>query len=175
MSKEKNTSKKASSKKVVAKKVTAKKAVAKTPSKVTKDVKKEISYRAIGQNVIVVVDGQQYSKKEAIKELRESLKELVLKFNARNTATGQKQIISFFNTKTEEVAKKVEKTKALKNKVSKVVEKTKANKSPITLADFEKADKLTDSEVERLEKLLSKHKKTTAPVENRRTNRRGEY
>lgn len=137
--------------------------------------KQEISYKQVGQNIIVIVDGQQYSKKEISKEKRDAIKEMVTKFNSKNTVTLQKQIVAEFNKKTEEIKEKVAKVAKVEKKVSKATKTSTATKELLIVDDLEQKDTLSDNETKRLEALLSKHKKTEAPKKNVPTKRRGEY
>lgn len=137
--------------------------------------KQEISYKQVGQNIIVIVDGQQYSKKEISKEKRDTIKEMVIKFNFKNTVTLQKQIIAEFNKKTEEIKEKVAKVAKVERKVAKANKVTTATKDLLVVDDLEQKDTLSDSEIKRLKALLNKHKKTEAPKKNIPTRRTGEY
>jgi hypothetical protein len=47
--------------------------------------KKEISYKAIGQNVIIVVNGKQYSKKMIEKSMRDEVKNMVISYNKKKS------------------------------------------------------------------------------------------
>lgn len=137
--------------------------------------KKEISYKQIGQNVIIVVDGQQFSKKMIKKEDRDNTKSLVEEFNKKNTITGQKKIISIFTTKEAELKEKVKAATKISKTVTKASKTAKGKKEEIKVTDVVKAPKLTKEKKEALSKKLASHKKTEIPKENKKTSRRGEY
>lgn len=159
--------------------------------------KKEISFKQIGQNVIVIVDGQQFTKKMAEKSDRESLKEKILTFNKKNTVTLQKEIVAVFTVQAEATKEKIAKVAKIQSKVTKakevIVKKTKAivtgktkavrklatkvsnAKTELLITDLEKAESLSEEEVARLAAVVATYKKPEAPVENKPTRRTGEH
>lgn len=97
--------------------------------------KKEISYKQIGQNVILIVEGKQYSRKVADKEERADVKANVEFYNKKNSATLLKDIISFMeeNKKTVETKKKL--IKAKKVEIKPIVAEIKPEKEVVEKAE----------------------------------------
>lgn len=67
-------------------------------------VKKEksfvpVTFKSIGQNVIVIVDGSQYSKKEELKEQREKIKNLVEEINTFKDDSKKDALVNIFKEK----------------------------------------------------------------------------
>jgi recombination DNA repair RAD52 pathway protein len=137
--------------------------------------KKEISYKQIGQNVIIVVDGQQYSKKMADRADRTKVFDLVTEFNKKNTITKQKEIISIFTVKEQEVKQKVAKVAKVDKQIKKATNTAKSKKEELKVTDVEKKPKISKEKSKELSKKLASHKKTEIPKENKKTTRRGEY
>lgn len=90
--------------------------------------KKEISYRGIGQNVILNIEGNQYSRKVAEKSERENIKKMVEDYNKKNNAKTVKDLINFMTIDTKERKKEIEQAKAKKE----VIEKPKVAKKKVT-------------------------------------------
>lgn len=132
-----------------------------TKTKTTK-VKKEISVRTVGRNVLMKIDGESFSRAVKSKEDREAIKEKVLAYNKRNSLKKEKEIIKFMlenkSTPTErkEVVKKAVAKKTVKPKTKKL---TKAQ-------EIEKAKKLLE------ENNYSVNEKRAKQA---RVSRRGEY
>lgn len=149
--------------------------------------KKEISYKQVGQNVIIVVNGQQYSKKMIEKSDRDSLKDNVISFNKKNTNTLEKKIIGIFTANAIAIKEKSAKLTKVSEKIQKATKAINISKSnsnskiktssvrELTLSDMEKEKQLSPEEIERLSNILAKYKPTKAPTENKPTRRRGEY
>lgn len=117
----KTTAKKATTKKSTAKKTTAKKSNSK--------VKKEISAKAVGRNVILIIDGQKHSKAFPDKTKREEILEKVEAYNKRNSIRKEKEIIELMLKETKKgkrTPKKQEKIEETKNKKSSKTELEKA-------------------------------------------------
>lgn len=85
--------------------------------------KKKISFRQIGQNIIVVINGTQYSRRVAEKAGRENIKEDVEMYNTKNSAKLEKSIIDFMTVNTKE---RNQKLKEAKSSTKKAVSKPKA-------------------------------------------------
>jgi hypothetical protein len=102
--------------------------------------KKEIAYRSIGQNVILVIDGKKVTKRMKLKKDREALKTKVEAYNKRNSIKKETEIISIMQEGKTTEKQRTEKAKTeSKGKVKKEV---KAKK--VTKADIEKAKKLLE-------------------------------
>ncbi|MAT89638.1 MAG: hypothetical protein CMC35_03005 [Flavobacteriaceae bacterium] len=93
----------------------------------SKSAKKEIGLKQYGQNLILVIDGESYSKRFPDKNEREALKDLVKAYNTRNSVKKEKEIIEQIQAnKTTETSRK----QAAEATVEKV--KEKAKKAPKT-------------------------------------------
>jgi len=121
--------------------------------------KKEISYKAIGQNVIIVLDEQKYSKKIVEKTEREEIKQLVISYNSKNSKTLENKILLIFIKKQEELKKKKVKSEKILKKLEDIKEKTINNTEVLSLSDLEEKEFLSDEEYNRVSSLLDKHKK----------------
>lgn len=142
-----------------------------------------ISYKSIGANVIVVIDGQQFSKKTT-KEERETIKAEVEKYNKKNTDKVKNGIIKLLTPVTIE-KKKVEekeqvKAKAEKQLVKKDIKKEKVVKKEETNFNIELAKLVQNgASPEEVQKLVNQYKEkveTNLPVAKQTpTPRRGEY
>jgi hypothetical protein len=78
--------------------------------------KKNASFRSIGQNVIITIEGEKFSKKEPVKENREELKQLVNEYiekGYKKTITAIKRF--FTEKKSNDIANNSDKLKKLKN------------------------------------------------------------
>lgn len=74
--------------------------------------KKEISFRQIGQNIIVVINGTQYSRRVVEKTEREDIKKDVEIYNTKNSAKLEKSIIDFMTVNTKERNQKLKEAKS---------------------------------------------------------------
>lgn len=126
---------------------------------------KTISGKQMGQNIILVIDGEKHSKRFPDKEGRTEVLELVQKYNKKNTKTGLERILKLMK---KEESKGVE-------KVNKDVEKLKKDeKAP------ESTGKLTkEEEIAKAKKLLEENgmevKEKTASSSRATRKRGGEY
>ena len=70
--------------------------------KVVEEPKKDfipVTFKSVGQNVIVVVDGTQYSKKEELKEQRDKIKNLVEEINNSKKDSKKDALVNIFKEK----------------------------------------------------------------------------
>lgn len=70
--------------------------------KVSEEPKKDfvpVTFKSVGQNVIVIVDGSQYSKKEELKEEREKIKNLVGEINNSKDDSRKNALVNIFKEK----------------------------------------------------------------------------
>lgn len=74
--------------------------------------KKEISFRQIGQNIIVVINGTQYSRRVIEKTGRENIKKDVEAYNTKNSVKLEKSIIDFMTVNTKERNQKLKEAKS---------------------------------------------------------------
>lgn len=79
--------------------------------------KKEISFRQIGQNIIVVINGTQYSRRVVEKTERENIKKDVEIYNTKNSVKLEKSIIDFMTVDTKERNQKIKEAKSANKKV----------------------------------------------------------
>lgn len=99
--------------------------------KVAKTVKKEISAKAVGRNVILVIDGQKHSKAFPLKEDRVKVLEEVEAYNKRNSIKRLNGIIKMMlkttgkKTTKPKAPKKVKTTKVAKDNSDKLKEAKK--------------------------------------------------
>lgn len=91
-------------------------ATRKATGKKTTKAKKEISFKQVGRNVILIIEGEKFSKGFKEKAQRESIKSLVEAYNKRNSLKKEKEIINLMlEQKTTEKERK-EKLAAAKPK-----------------------------------------------------------
>lgn len=110
--------------------------------------KKEISFRQIGQNIIVVINGTQYSRRVVEKTEREGIKKDVEIYNTKNSVKLEKSIIDFMTVDTKERNQKI---KEAKSSIKKADNKPKA------------ASKKVDREVKAKALIESKKAKVNEP------------
>lgn len=112
----------------------------------TKSKQKEIALKQVGRNIMLVIDKKNFSKGIADKEKREKLKALVVKYNTKNTITGEKEIIRIMleGKTTETTRKKVAVKKAKATVKAKAPIKPKTKKAP-AVKTLTKADKLAEA------------------------------
>ncbi len=151
--------------------------------------KETITAKQIGKNLIVVIDGKKHTKVCNTKEEIEPIKNKILLFNKRNSASLKKEILSLVDKSIGEKDKKDAKTKGLKKSLKKVVKKAsvktakkaKVEKDLIAgLKEKSESEGLDADEVTQLEELIRKNKKViakeepavTAPVERQRSGER---
>lgn len=151
--------------------------------------KETITAKQIGKNLIVVIDGKKHTKVCNKKEEIEPIKNKILLFNKRNSATLKKEILLLVDKTIVEKETKTAKAKGVKKSLK--TEKKKATKTTVKKAKVEKdliqglvekseSEGLDAEEVTKLEELIRKNKKVIAkeekapeaPPERRRT---GEY
>jgi hypothetical protein len=130
----------------------------------------EISAKQIGLNIIVIIDGEKYSKKSDATEIA-SIKNKILLYNKRPDSKRKQDIIRIFDKKIGEKEKKEATKKGLKKAIKKVKkEKVVKKKEDLSLVDSVvkeyKDGNLTDEEIQTLEDLLKKKKaeKEVQPV-----------
>lgn len=124
---------------------------------------KEITFKQIGLNVILVIEGEKFSKKIEAKEDREKLKAQVEAYNKKPTAKALKiiQTIMTINTVKKKEEEVIEKKVAKKiKKGEKIIKKEKKEVSQL---------KLLQEENEKLKKELASFK--TKPMPNAAPNR----
>jgi len=144
--------------------------------KTTKQVKQDtISCKQVGQNLIVAIKGQKntLTKRFLDKEERDAVKELIAKYNVKNTKTALDKIIKTFTAETakKEVIKK--QAKAIVKKVEKEKQIVKAVEKKAATKPVKSSAKNKDAYIKELEaKLAAYEKKEASP---KRSNRRGEY
>lgn len=100
------------------KKTATKKTTAKKPTK----AKKEISFKQVGRNIILIIEGEKFSKGFKEKPKREKIKSLVEAYNKRNSFKKEKEII---NLMLEQKTTEKERKEALKKLAPKKVVKPK--------------------------------------------------
>lgn len=140
--------------------------------------KKQITLKQVGQNLIVIIDGKQLSKKFEDKTQREFIKSLVEEYNTKNTAKTEKAIINALTPetiKTKEIVKKATKANDKINKARSATNKKVSTKKELSVTDIEKPKKLGKEKVEELATKLASHKKTEIPKENKPVRRSGEH
>ena len=67
----------------------------------------DVKFKQIGQNIIVVMDGTQYTKVEPDKAHRDAIKSLVESLNRKRTPKDSDKLIDIFTNKTKKVEKAV--------------------------------------------------------------------
>ena len=98
--------------------------------KTVKKSKKEISAKQVGRNVILVIEGQKYSRSVADKKARQEILAKVEAYNKRNSIKKEKEIIKFMlESKQKEAAKPKKETKKVEKQIEKV---SRTRKKPAT-------------------------------------------
>lgn len=148
------------------KKTTAKKAPVKktTAKKTTSTSKKTIDGKAVGRNVILLIDGQKVSKAFKEKTDRDNILEMVTKYNTRNSLKLEKEIIEIMQKgKTTEKQRKT----AVKKTTPKKTVKPKAVTAPVKEDAIAAAKALLEKDGWN----VSKNAPAPAPVPKRRSGR----
>lgn len=130
----------------------------------------QIKLKQVGQNLIAIIDGKQYSKMFANKEERDSVKNKVLLYNKKPTKALQTAILKLIDKTIIEKETKIAKTKGVKKAIKKEVKKS-AKKSPkkenddlVKTVETEfKAGNFGEEQIKRLEDLLRKKRATLEP------------
>ncbi len=146
---------------------------------------KEITFKQIGLNVILVIEGEKFSKKIEAKEDREKLKAQVEAYNKKPTAKALKIIQTTMTANTVEAKKVEEKEKVVKQAEQKLEKK----KSKVVSKDVKKEVKeikkvvekgkdvskvsLLEAEIRELKKKLATYE--TKPVPQAESRGRREY
>ncbi len=128
----------------------------------------EIKCKQVGQNMIVVIDNEQYCKKMTETKDRDSLKNKVLLYNKKQSETLKNQILKIISPKV--IEKEIKETKkkgiekGIKKETKKITKlkgkvKEKKNDNLVTKVETEfKKGNFSQEEIERLEELLKKKK-----------------
>lgn len=132
----------------------------------------------MGQNLIITVNEVQLSKKIEDKTQREEVKAMIADYNAKNSATLEKNIIKVFKQqeiKNKEAVKKVAKVSEKVSKAKSATSAKKGSKKELALSDIEKPKKLAKEKVKELAAKMANHKPKEIPKENKPVTRRGEH
>lgn len=153
----------------------------------------EIGFKFIGQNIIVVIDNEKYSKKVIEKEDREKIKNKITLFNKQNSDSRKKDIIKIFTKKTEEKEKKESVKKGIKKQIKKVTKESKKQNKEIEqfveekrsaldlLKEKKEKGELTDEDRKKIRALLDiyekidKKEETIIPAQIHSVRRSGEH
>lgn len=77
-------------------------------------IKDQISFRQVGQNIILNIDNTSYSKKVEDKSTRDDIKQKVLSYNTKNTKELKDELIIFFKSKVD-IAKPIDDKSSLES------------------------------------------------------------
>lgn len=75
---------------------------------IKQDEKYNVKLKQIGQNMIIVLDGEQYTKTEPDKEKREAIKSLIESINKRRTEKDTEKLLNIFKGKEKSLEKGAE-------------------------------------------------------------------
>lgn len=136
------------------------------PKITEKKAVKQIEGKAVGRNVILIIEGHKYSKTIAEKEERQAVLDKVLNYNKKPSTKLEKEIISIMlENKTTE---KERKAKVIEEIETKKIEEIKEQPAPEVV-------KSTEAEIAAAKKLLEENGHTVSKVAPIPQRRRGEY
>lgn len=127
----------------------------------------EIKCKQIGQNMIVIIDNEQYSKKIIDTKDRDSLKNKVLLYNKKPSDSLKNQILKIISPTVVAKETKAIKKKGLEKAIKKESKKSSKSKNKgkndnlVTKVEIEfKEGNFSEEEINRLESLLRKKKES---------------
>lgn len=136
--------------------------------------KKQISFKQVGKNVILMVNDEKFSKKIEDAAIRTTIKEKVGQYNTKNTVKLQKEILAFMQVEKDENEGVLSKDNVTKKTIAKKVNVAKDKKVKEKVEKVEQQELSLDEQIKAAKALLEANNYNVA-TKVAPTPRRGEY